>query len=138
MNVKNVLKLADRIECLENTTKFAKHGRPAQAGTFSMRNISHTCGLPACISGWAFHLAVEEFHATPPKDQHKCNLNGSGWLGFDEYKDREILKNLFVPRYHEAHTWDKPGETGYISSKRAAAVLRHLAETGEVDWSIQP
>ena len=43
---------------------------------------------------------------------------------------------LFAPCNHSASVAAEPGEYNFVSPQKAAAVLRSLAETGEVNWTI--
>ena len=111
MNVENILKVADAIE---------QHSIPDLGFNMSVwkeaaspwrRDMSgHNCRTVACIAGWTVALFPDD--------------DAADALGMDD--DRADL--LFYPR-------------GWINgsafpSSRAVAVLRHLAATGEVDWSI--
>lgn len=86
---------------------------------------NHTCGTAACIAGWAGHLWPEECH-------HSLTENGEE-LAWSYHKTRRALgisKESAVTLFY-----DYPLS---CSRQHAAAVLRHLAKTGKVDWSIEP
>ena len=48
-----------------------------------------------------------------------------------------IHRRLFEPQNPYANLGALPGQSDFISPQKAAAVLRNLAETGQVDWSTQ-
>ena len=45
-------------------------------------------------------------------------------------------ERLYAPLQPGAYWTAKRDQDGFITKKHAAAVLRHLASTGEVDWSV--
>lgn len=119
MNTENILRLADEIEQrgLNNLGFNMKHFYSAG---------DSECGTTACIAGWAVLLEGRT---------HPMNLSTFGcintaarWLGLDP----ELAKNLFCPGY----TRDEDHCGWNATPKQAAQVLRHLAETGEVNWCI--
>ena len=116
MNKENILKLADAIGAQEDTYVEAKSG-------FCMREYFHdNCMTPCCIYGWADYLAAKE-----DNDVYE-------WMGIDS--TWPYLGDLFKPTHTDAHYMDLPGDSGYITAKHAARTLRHLAETGKVNWKI--
>ena len=108
MNTENIIALADLIETLPQAGFGSKEG-------FFMGNWRHACGTPSCIAGWAVHLAGIDCgpHQVPDK--------AADWLDLPIGEEWE----LFDP--------DLPYSS--ITPQHAAKVLRHLAETGVVDWS---
>ena len=127
MNTALMLDVADHIEHLEWGE------RP---GCFKMRNYTHgnerSCRTPACIAGWTIALG------------HDNPADVWGEKIFDVA--RELLGisfsegvQLFMPMGTVASYIITDRESrAHISLARAAAVLRHLAYTGIVDWSIRP
>jgi hypothetical protein len=85
------------------------------------------CGTVACIDGWACVL-----------------FQGKSWDETNIREDAERRALLGLRDIHQAHQLFIPGQllagigrlAGSISPSEAARVLRHLAATGEVDWSI--
>ncbi len=75
------------------------------------------CGTVGCFIGWTLEIWPEYKQA----DQY---LGAVDALGVDE-----ISRELFMPEYFYDHPDRYPVE-------RCVAVLRYLAETGNVDWSI--
>ncbi len=125
MNRENILAVADAIE---------KHSIPDLG--FNMADFfgagfndrtGRRCGTTACIAGWAHALkngegAIASF--VIPSEI-------ADWLGINE----QAAENLFYAsnypmneRYIEADWFSN------IAPDTAVSVLRHLAETGEVDW----
>ncbi len=88
-------------------------------GTFA----ENECGTPACIAGWLVRNNREEFLAS--------DLDTTGFGA----KKLSLTSN-------EAHRLfmfgsDMPKFSIFdANTKQAAKVLRHLAATGEVDWSV--
>lgn len=81
-----------------------------------------SCGTQACIAGHAVILRKGLAYASK-MNAHRIALEAEEILGLDRGK----ANDLFTPA---------PGE-GYLNDpRRAARVLRHLAETGDVDWNI--
>jgi hypothetical protein len=83
------------------------------------------CGTVACIAGWATVLAR-------PNEPYSAIIDEFSLAA--EYLDLEyfIAKSLFTP----SCTTDEGTQAYDADPKQAAKVVRHLAETGEVDWSI--
>ncbi|MBB3411264.1 hypothetical protein FHT87_005217 [Rhizobium sp. BK316] len=118
MKKEHILALADLIEEQEHTEEDDAEG-------FTMTAITHDCGTPACIAGWAAWEAL----GRPSGHLYDvaCDLEGEAtdYLGINPMK----ADLLFYP----------PEEVGLyqeITPSQAAATLRHLAETGEVDWTV--
>lgn len=84
-----------------------------------MSEVLHNCGTPCCIAGWA---CAEKIEAGESIASHYVTAAVS--LGLSLSK----ATSLFEPPFHL--DWDS------ISPAHAAAVLRNLADTGEVDWSV--
>ncbi|MDR9777244.1 hypothetical protein RJJ65_32315 [Rhizobium hidalgonense] len=117
MNKKRILALADIIEKQPHTGKESAEG-------FSMSSYVHDCGTPCCIAGWAAWLSFRK-----PKqmvDSTAVFYRAKTYLGLHEVE----ADLLFLP--HEYHCGDK------YPPSQAAATLRHLAETGEVNWRADP
>ncbi|MCI0562019.1 MAG: hypothetical protein MN733_26325, partial [Nitrososphaera sp.] len=43
---------------------------------------------------------------------------------------------LFLPELYEARYEARPGNHGFISDELAVRVLRHIALTGVIDWTL--
>lgn len=109
MNRENIKRVRDHIAGLP----------PEQVnmGTF-LREKS--CGTVACIAGWAQQLSGV-------RDTQRCHFD---WLGLT---DKHY--GLYVPEgwFSDAGLTD---EKRRYPKSRVVAVLDHLLETGEVDWSV--
>ena len=116
MNKERILELADKIDGLP-TVVYGENDPNKRS--FCMEATYHPCGNPACLAGWVEEIWDVEEDPDP--------------LGIVGTKHE---MELFEPRAPWATFFHKPGEEGFITSEHAAAVLRHFAETGEVDWSI--
>jgi hypothetical protein len=117
VNKERILALADLIEQQPHADKEASEG-------FTMSSITHDCGTPACIAGWAAWEAVGRKNG----DLYDFDLDIEGkardFLGISPTK----ADALFYPYEFKAY--------GEITPSEAAATLRRLAETGQVDWQI--
>lgn len=117
-NKENVLKLADLID-------------QQPESKFDIARISHNCGSPSCIAGWA---------AWEQQGRPKVLMNnGQCWNGENNLindaldffgtddKDGSIRQELF-----------RGGYTGHdnfhITKDMSVRTLRHFAETGEINW----
>lgn len=91
----------------------------------SVGEVIHACGTVACIAGHALALFAPMTEIT-------------GWMvdaGAEalEIDDEEVTDALFTPEGLEMGN----GVNAYKATNlQAARVLDHLAETGEVDWSV--
>lgn len=127
MNVERILQVANAIE-----------QRSVDGLGFNMNYFKthiNGCGTVACIAGWACAIADEPLNS----------FNEAGiWLGFAETIEEadalwrlrnSILDQLFFASNH-------PDNINYISAlatipaEQAGRTLRHLAKTGEVDWTV--
>lgn len=113
MNKELILKVADEIEAMPHSNLQAKRVRSG----FNMSDWfeRYPCGTVCCIGG---HLTR----------RMSVDLDGvADRLGITRYQADTLC--FAVGR--------KPGTAlSQIKPSQAAAVLRHLAETGNVDWSV--
>lgn len=136
MNRELVLELADRIEGIP-PQKFSMGsyvstvwGGSTLAATDTWERIERDCETAACVAGWA----VAHAHVTRPdhpalrelKRRHVSFETGAANL-LEIGRDTQIA--LFRP-----DGFDNPNLEKTFTPKRAAAVLRHFAETGVVEW----
>ncbi len=81
------------------------------------------CGTPSCIAGWVHHWYGPEI---PEKElwwnEGEAHDFARSFFGITEGK----ACCLFMPQ--ELDSWSG------VTPQHAASCLRHLAETGEVDW----
>lgn len=106
-----LLRLADAVE---------------DSGSFDMTMYRHECGTPACIAGHAAALAGIDRTEGPA-----IARAARDWLGLDEERGSE----LFWPENEHANWWGLTRRFQKVTRAHAGAVLRHLAETGRIDWS---
>lgn len=121
VNVAECLRVADAVE---------------RSTTFGMLYV-HVCGTPQCIAGHALtaERLLQYYHQSSSaghNDHYPLMAEAAVALGLDAHES--AWASLFKPRNSAAHFDSRPGEDGYISAAHAAAVLRKLAATGEVDW----
>jgi hypothetical protein len=128
MNKENILKVADAIE---NATLAKEHGIGFNMVSFyddeSGVGFDHTeykCYTVACIAGWAAIMSGghETVRSPTPSDISKEAQNYLG-LSLCEADDLFCASGTRV-------------DMDDITSQDAVKVLRHLAETGDVDWTI--
>ena len=116
MNVENILAVAQAIEDAAKPEAKPDFGfnMACIGGEATERRpdrTGHNCDTVACIAGWAIHL-----------------FPGSGVaeaLGISD--SNRQLDNLIMP---------PNGRDGRYTVENAVAVLRHLAATGVVDWTV--
>ena len=140
MNVERILQLADTVESLEPAYRVTRSRLEDEDGEeltdftnrFLMSRFRFACGSPACIAGWAAWLANQQ------KD-----VPGDTWDRAKKYLEldnEDMALHLFAPSPIDgvvgADMMATSNSSKFITPNRAAAVLRNLAETGEVDWSI--
>lgn len=116
---KRLLKLADVIE--GTSKRPLVDGKPIR---FNMdQYVKKTeCGTAACIAGTAAFMA-DPHNAV----EWTASEIARGWLGLD----REQATLLFLPHDYKGPSWSS------ITPRRAVAVLRHFAETGEIKWNMK-
>jgi hypothetical protein len=116
VNVAECLRVADLVE---------------RSNTFDMGRCVHMCGTPACIAGHAMtddelHACWEDQGMAPARDAIVRRLGITEPQSFA----------LFNPSHLRVADWlaYDATEPGFITAAHAAACLRKLAATGEVDW----
>ena len=118
--------LANRIEqCDEVRMKAHKRG---MGPAFTMLQASYSCGSPACILGHAHGM----LHKTTTSIAKYYYRTFAADLGIHADKALE----LYAPINEFASFLAGPSNPRWITKAHAVAVLRHLADTGEVDWRI--
>jgi hypothetical protein len=125
VNRENVLKVAEAIE--NHSIKWLGFNMSFIGTTADEDHPDrlNSCQTIACIAGWTKAVlepvgsSAEFLHWTERHFTHDV----ADLLGLDGYESAE----LFLPDRVE---WDT------ITPAQAVRVLRHLAETGEVDWSV--
>lgn len=124
VNAQNILKVADAIE--QHTIadlgfnmvmwrQFARDDAPDMSG--------HNCGTTACVAGWACAVLLNDLEAV---DALGMTEMGRDFFGLDHDQSFE----LFIAQGRaESDMADVPQD-------QAIRTLRHLAATGEVDWTV--
>lgn len=117
MNIERLEALAARIEAMPHVDAQS----PEEHG-FNMRfyRNEYKCGTACCISGVAAEMMGDEF---------AWSDETATWLGLSD----EYLSSLYFPHDSEIGC-DQLREL--IPPQHAAAVIRNLIKTGEVDWSV--
>jgi hypothetical protein len=136
MNRENILKVADAIEHAAKKRARPKVGFSmatfaAPTRDFTPDRTGHDCPTVCCIAGWARHLL-------------RPKRRGELWDGLqDEGADWDAAVSDFGLTQKEAarlflayQAEDLGVLLDDITPTHAVAVLRHLAETGKVDWSV--
>ena len=125
MNKQRLIELAEHIESLPR-------------GEFDMSFYLYEakCGTVACIAGHATLLYADEWKKSK-------FINGHTESAFTEaMKALELCSGeafaLFAPDTPSASCSATPVARNFVSRERAAKQLRHLAETGEVNWMATP
>ncbi len=137
LNVKRINQLADYLEAETEFQDLEAGPRNARTMTqFNMSRFEFNCGAPACIAGHACTL----FRNPIRRALDLTHRNGPLYLTLDT---PGMATKLLGLSHSQAGTLFTPSRlpdnfNGYnsITPKVAAAVLRHLAKTGEVDWSV--
>ena len=120
MNKERIMEIADLIETGHERMVF-------DMGVFG---DEHPCGTAACIAGWTV-ARFGENDDTKEIDHRRPVLN------FDVFDDALSVLGLSFP---EARQLFAPNEERdgvsmtEVTASHAVRTLRHLAETGEVDW----
>ena len=113
MNTENILKLAEYIEGLE----------PKE---YDQRYVDHPtgphCGTPACIAGHAAYLSGMSIYPGAGMFEAKA------WLRLSSFQADCLFDSMPFGPFGTEPDISAP------TPQDAAATLRHLAETGEVDW----
>jgi len=133
VNAENVLKVADAIENraipgVGFNMDWYELNDPEKAKSYDRLNIEN-CGTVACIAGWT-HLLFDDDSRKEPFTHAKEVLG----LSYDQ------ARQLFYADNHPDKVDDGWGSMQAplddITPEAAIRTLRHLAATGEVDWSI--
>lgn len=134
MNKKNILRVADAIEKGELVKRGIGFNMEAVISIATDRRKDHvdSCGTVACIAGWAHCVRYprRKLARLIADTEDYAHYESVAWesavdfLGLSE----ETADDLFQP--------SGAGPWTYITPAQAVRVLRHLAETGKVDWSV--
>lgn len=133
---KNIRALADFIESCGEAS-FSMEDVLLRGDRALGRGDKPECGTAACILGF-YRLGVEhrpEIFKVEKYSDSDPDLNDyNTFLGTNE----EAANLLFMPNNQHANWIASPGEPRYVTRPHAVAVLRHMADTGKIDWSVKP
>lgn len=120
MNVENILAVADAIEQHTfalgfNMVAYFRHNGHDLSG--------HKCATTACIYGWA--MTLMEGSVSRARNSNLRYNEVNEWLGLND-RDGENVR--YANHY--------PGRMSDVPRDQAVRTLRHLAATGEVDWTV--
>lgn len=104
----------------------------------SESNGEHVCGTVACIAGWIDILESSK-HKTPrdlggESPSLFVKYRAANWLGLNGAD----ASGLFMPGElgEPSNPYEIPIWHADVTKDQAITVLRHLQETGKVDWSV--
>jgi hypothetical protein len=124
MNRENILAVADAIE-KHSIPDLGFNMRPLlsdfNAGDDMKNHFGTDCSTIACVAGWSFLLSGGD---AKERDTETIWDGATDWLGLP----RPQSVRLFAPGEYLGHF-------RALTDTQAVSVLRHLAETGEVDWN---
>lgn len=113
MNAENILKVAKAIEQHSIPDLGFNMGVVCGKARYDLPDLSgHNCGTVACVAGW-----TNKVFNTPASAAAAGDI-----LGLSD----DVSELLFLPE-----GWTEND----IKPDQAVRTLRHLAETGEVDWT---
>ena len=114
--------------------QLAAHLRNLPEEQFAMARFTHDCGSPACIAGHAIALFGDRNllsrTVNPIERWPLLSREASAVLDIERIQ----AQVLFAPCAPLANAAGRRGTRQYISRFRAADVLDHLADTGQVVW----
>ncbi|RWP44341.1 MAG: hypothetical protein EOR04_05310 [Mesorhizobium sp.] len=113
-----------------NMTTYMGVGVPVE-----QTNVGFQCNSTACIAGWASLVLgkngeIRKTARTTSEVDDFYEDFATELLGLDYHTGMRLFEPMNVLIEHGVADWDK------VTPRQAAKVLRHLARTGEVDWSI--
>jgi len=136
VNKANVLRLANAIEGhaldlgFNMTFWVTRVGRDSSThhGDEIVDHSGHNCNTVACIGGWVDALILADAGAPISRSaiEDVPSYDGKDFLDLTP----EQFFQLTSPKQKIAGPWED------ITQEKAVRVLRHLAETGKVDWSV--
>ena len=136
MNVDNIRRVADAIEAASRPEAVTKLGFNMNHWYYtytkqprrSRRDMTgHNCSTLACIAGWTV-VVIDDDWKPSTSAINEIDKIATELLGLSIEQANELFYALVRPMT----------ELSDITPALAVAVLRHLAETGEVDWFIEP
>ena len=125
MAINNTIRsIRARSDKFDMSRTFKKAGTDAEITS----NGLTVCGEPSCIAG---HVLVANLSRSyGPRGPMP---DAAFVLGLEDEQGKE----LFMPSYLTYHFMAISGKKGWITAEHAVAVLEHLRDHGEVDWTGQ-
>lgn len=143
MNVDRILAVADAIE--HHTIPwlgFNMFNFMAGADTIQWSELKdhtgHDCGTVACIAGWTNAIRKNLKQSSTITDFND-EYGAADWLGISSHENAEgdsQANQLFYARNHPLYIEHGSLMWKDITADQAVRTLRHLAVTGEVDWTV--
>jgi hypothetical protein len=140
-NVQNILALRDAIMAAPEHFDMKHWARgpyyPRDGDILPQHILDHTPDYTACFGGWAEALFGDQVEPLSSLDENaktvdeRCRIVAE-YLGITE----EQANDLFLPGSRESLVDVCETSPYWITAAQGARVLDHLAETGEVDWSV--
>lgn len=131
VNAQNILKVADAIagKSIPGLGFFMDYLTYSGSSAADLDMIgTPNCGTVACIAGWASHVMGQPDNPSFSEAQSFFGITA------------EQREELFYARNHPLAEDDGYGwvtaPLDEISGAQAVRTLRHLAATGEVDWTV--
>jgi hypothetical protein len=127
VNAENALKVADAIEkrTVPHLGFNMNYMIAAANNDFAKDGLNvDNCDTVACIAGWTNVLGGKRWSAT-------YSFAGD-YLGLRPEQHDQLF---YASNHPDADEGDEYGPLTEISPEQAVRTLRHLAETGEVDWT---
>lgn len=107
-------------------------------GTILEDHTGHNCNTVACIAGWTNAIRLKLTETAHPSAFTE-DSSTVVWLGLsgltDQFGDSDVTR-LFYARNHPDYETLGSAVWRTITAEQAVRTLRHLAETGKVDWTV--
>jgi len=133
MNKDRIERLADFIEKSETEIQMRREFEPPFLEQ-DPRSHPIECYTAACIAGFACAMGQANGELViQSNDNHYMGI-AAGYLGIDPDGEFDNVRDLFMPSLPRYRWSSGPEALGYITKKMAVKTLRHLAQTGDIDW----
>jgi hypothetical protein len=127
MNKEKILRLADYIE-QSGTFDMSRFFEVTDLSAIDREDQTNFCGTVACIAGHA--LMLEGWGR-----RDIASSRGASW-SYDRPIDKaRLVLDLTIQQAQELFFCTSTIPALSITKEKAAAVLRHFARTGKIDWS---
>lgn len=143
-NTENINAVIDAIRLEENFFNMIDYSVDEQAAKKMGIDYSGKCWTPACICGWANHLASGKASGKPFLNNIRVRYSdewvAAKFLGIEDEEDEYYLllcadanRKLFMPNPVVGNDSDRFRMN--ITREQAIRTLEILRDTGEIDWS---